>query len=107
MQNLLHLCAINGSRNSLLYLFNFALLSPNEKDNFGHTPLYYLIKNFPEDKRSNKEMFLWLANVTDCQAYDDNTKIIDLFNEWQCDIFKNYVKKSSLFKSKQITLSDN
>lgn len=107
-QNLLHLCAIYGSKHCLFYIYNFDIINPNETDDDGNTPLYYLIKNHSEDLRKNREMFLWLSSGSNIhhRIRSEEKMIKDLFNEWQNYVYDKYVK-NSFIKRYEITTEHN
>ncbi len=103
-QNLLHVCAINGARDCLFYIVNFEIINADEKDKDGEIPLTYFMKNFPENSKRNKEMFLWLANRTNMNQVNTEGKIIkEILNDWQKHIYEKYVKNSYVRKYVIIT----
>jgi ankyrin repeat protein len=90
-QNLLHLCAIHGSKECMFYLLNFeTVFNANEKDNFTNTPLGYLVRYHSEDSRRNREMFMMLASRSNCSEYRE------MFNDWQLELYNSFFNKISI-----------
>jgi hypothetical protein len=88
-QNLLHQCAIYGSRECMFYLLNFeTILNVDDKDNFENTSLSYLIRYHSEDSRKNRELFVMLACRADCSEY------LEMFNDWQSEVYNGFNKVS-------------
>ena len=92
-QNLLHLCAINGSHECMSYILEFErILNPNEIDDYEKVPLYYCVKLHSDETEINQDMFLKLVKITNIDILCDGVKLKDLFNEWQNRLYDTYNK---------------
>lgn len=96
--------AIHGSKECILYICNFNLINANEKDQHGNIPLFYLIKNHNEDNRRNREMFLWLASISNLkQSTNESNTLLELFTPWQNKVYNKYIKDTFI---KAVTMTE-
>jgi hypothetical protein len=78
-----------------MYILHFNIIKLNELDNYGNTPLYYLIKNNSEDTKKNKELFVRVSSLSNIHLKcSDGVPISSLMNEWQKYVYDKYIKNS-------------